>query len=82
MFVFQSVLSIEDLMETLAVMEREESLQRGTDLWSTVVSFLLASVSDDLHPAWSWPGLQEALQTMVDSYLTVSAGQSQHIESW
>ena len=64
-------------METLAVMEREESLQRGTDLWSTVVSWLLASADDDLHPAWSWPALQKALQTMVDSYLTVSAGQCQ-----
>ena len=72
----QDVVSVEELMETLGVMEREESLKRGTSLWSTVVTWLLTTAADPVFPAWTWQGLSATLHTLIDAYLSVSVGES------
>ncbi|KAL8603203.1 hypothetical protein ACOMHN_025218 [Nucella lapillus] len=75
----KSAAGVEDLMETLAAMQREESLQRGTTLWGSVVAWLVRSATDDPpHPAWTWPALQASLHALLDSYLTVTPDTSGH----
>ncbi|KAK7505417.1 hypothetical protein BaRGS_00003162 [Batillaria attramentaria] len=69
----KNAVNVEEFLDTLAVMEREESLQRGTQLWAGVVSWLRDTESDKAPTGWTWKSLQRCLAAMVDSYLTVSS---------
>ncbi|PVD26269.1 hypothetical protein C0Q70_13939 [Pomacea canaliculata] len=68
----KSKVSIEEFVETLAVMDRDENLKRGTHLWDSVVSWLLMLRSDTIVSGWTWVDVQSTLTSMADIYLKVS----------
>jgi hypothetical protein len=73
-FFFQSTVGVDSLAEILAVMEREESFQKGTTIWETTVDWLLTSAPDSLDLVWGWPALVKTAKDLVDSYLNVTHG--------
>ncbi|XP_076463915.1 tRNA (guanosine(18)-2'-O)-methyltransferase TARBP1-like [Babylonia areolata] len=65
---------VDMLIDTLGMMEREESIRRGTGLWSSLVTWLITTSSTSTphhHAVWSWASLIERLHGMIDGYLVL-----------
>lgn len=63
---------MEDFMQILSLVRREESLQRGTTLWSQCVTWFSEESVDQSE--WSSVGMRQYMETAVSKYLQTTIG--------
>jgi hypothetical protein len=63
---------LEDLAQILCLVRREESLQRGTTLWTSCVTWFQEGGADKTD--WDHDGMRKYLENSVTQYLQTSLG--------
>ncbi|KAL4238154.1 hypothetical protein ACF0H5_002865 [Mactra antiquata] len=66
----KSKVSLDDFMQIVSLIKQEESLQRGTTLWSQCIKWLTEEVDDASD--WTLDGISHFVETSVEKYLQTS----------
>lgn len=69
----QSKVPLEDIMQIVYVVRREESLQRGTTLWTQCVTWF-GEEGIDQSEDWKQEGMRQYLENSVTKYLQTGVG--------